>query len=729
MSDSVPATPPIDLSNCDREPIHIPGAIQPHGALLAFTDDGRLAACSQNAEQLLGALPAVGAVLTTAHLDELARTMISAAVATVDPSPEAIELSLNGSGVDLILHRAGALTIAEFEPRCDDAPALERFAVKAQQALQRLQRQRGLDALLATAVQEIRTLTGFDRVMAYRFRHDDAGDVVAEARRDDLEPFLGMRYPASDIPAQARRLYTINPLRLIADLRYVPVPIAPAMVDSVPIDLSHSVLRSVSPIHVEYLCNMGVAASMSISIIVGERLWGLFACHHMSARHVPHAVRMACQLLSQVVSVLVERADAGEMQRIIAHATELQHRLVEHCRGADDILRALCDHESSVVDLLAGDSAAVTLERRVQTLGDAPPREAVAALVGWLHDRPDDLFVSHRLSESLPPALAAMLPGVCGMLAIRYYREQDGYLLWFRGEEVETARWAGNPQKHYSIGPNGPRLTPRGSFAEWRQTVRGQAVPWSSGELEVAARLRRDLQEIMLGKITDIERARELFIATLGHDLRNPLNAISMSAQLLSRDDGQSSAMIGKRIASSSHRIQRLVDDLLDLSRLQRGLGLGLQPRPVDLAELLLQLVVETRAAFPGQDIRTQIAPVGTVLLDADRIAQVISNLLSNARHHGTLGRPISIRLSTAGPQRVQLEVGNQAPPIPAGAAASLFQPFKGSGADAVRNRIGLGLGLYIAAEIVRGHGGQIRYAHRDEQVVFTVELPMAATP
>ena len=285
MTPSQTPEPLVTLDNCDREPIHIPGLVQPHGALLAFDAAWNTTHLSANAAALLGVpLPQVGERLCSGHFDSDAGVhgLLQAAVEDAEGQPQAGDVRFGARLFDVIVHRMGDLVIAEFELRPPSGGEVGDFALKAHRAMDRLKRQSDADSLLALAVQAVRDLTGFDRVMAYRFLHDDSGEVAAESKIDALESFKGRRYPASDMPAQARRLYVINSLRLIADVGAQPVAVVAASAALPPLDMSHCVLRSVSPIHIEYLRNLGVGASMSISIVVNGKLWGLVACHHQS---------------------------------------------------------------------------------------------------------------------------------------------------------------------------------------------------------------------------------------------------------------------------------------------------------------------------------------------------------------------------------------------------------------------------------------------------------------
>ena len=320
----------VDLLSCADEPIHIPGSIQPHGALLYFHQDGRLEGWSANAAHALGIAPELGLPYTALGLPPACLGAIAECIGALDDedaAPMVAGLRIGAADYDCVVHAACDRVIAEFELRETSSEEVSRFAIKAHGSIDRLRRQKTIDALLASAVRQVREFTGFDRVMAYRFRPDDSGDVVAESRRDDLVPYLGQRYPAGDIPAQARRLYTLNTLRVIADMDYAAVPLLGAP-GARPLDMSHAVLRSVSPVHVEYLKNMHVRASMSVSIVINGRLWGLLACHHTTPKLVPHAVRLAADVLAQVMASTIHSIESREEASLAEQSARVRTAMV-----------------------------------------------------------------------------------------------------------------------------------------------------------------------------------------------------------------------------------------------------------------------------------------------------------------------------------------------------------------------------------------------------------------
>ncbi|GGY15417.1 GAF domain-containing protein [Massilia dura] len=714
------ATPgaPVGLDNCADEQIHIPGLIQPHGALLAFAADGTLRAWSANVPDLLGFVPALGMPYGQLPLAADVAQQLRECLEEGADSPTGIEAVIAGRTFDCVVHGNGTHAIAEFELRHVAADALAAFALKAHAAIERLRRQRSIDALLRHAAEQVRAITGFDRVMAYRFRHDDSGDVVAEARREDLPPFLGTRYPAGDIPAQARRLYTINTLRLIADIAYVPVPVLGAPGDA-PLDMSHSVLRSVSPIHVEYLQNMGVSASMSVSIVVNGRLWGLIACHHMAPLRIPYSVRMACDVTAQVLAAAVQSIDSRERMTLAEQAAGVRTRLIETLLHEEDVLSALEQHAGDLAANLGADALVFAQQGKLAAHG--VDEELAAAIIASLPPDGDEML--HRCDrDEWPEALRPRIGPWVGLLALHYDPATAGWLLALRKEQVETVRWAGKPEKLEKTGPLGHRLTPRGSFDEWVESVHDKAVPWESARLMVADQLLGEMHRASMARHAETERARMQLLAMLGHDLRDPLQSISMAATVLQH--GAQPQQLGQRIERSSGRMQRLISQVLDMSRLDSGLGLAMRKIDVDLSKLVEDLLDEIRMAHPGTVYRADIVPAIHGCADPDRMAQVVSNLLSNARHHGSSGQPILVSLRAEG-NRAALEVRNDGAPIAPELEAQLFNPFKRMALQNRANRTGMGLGLYIAENVVKGHGGTVAYRYEAPHVVFRVTFPL----
>ncbi|KQP36169.1 GAF domain-containing protein [Pseudorhodoferax sp. Leaf274] len=702
---------PLGLSNCDREPIHIPGRIQSHGVLLAFGADGHLSHRSANAAQMLGAAaPALGQPLaqTCFAADAAMHGLVQECLAAepAESQPVAIEVELAGRPFELIGHRLGGLLLLELELLADEAALLlADDAFKGHRALVRLKRQRTVDDLLAVAAEEVRALTGFDRVMAYRFRHDDSGDVVTEARDPALEPFAGRRYPASDIPAQARRLYLLNTLRTIVDVGSTAVPIEALDADAAPLDLSHSVLRSVSPVHIEYLSNMGVAASMSISIVVQGRLWGMLACHHMQPRHVPYRVRSACDVLAHVLAADVQTALARASAARLAAAAGARARAIETLLHAEDGVQALVREADALTGMFEAHGL-VLAERGRVLAATGVSVEAARELLPFLAAQlplQGGMWLCDSL-DGMPPALREALGSWCGLLALRFSDAADGWLVLLRKEQVETIAWGGRPDKEYSHGPLGPRLTPRGSFDVWKETVRGRCVPWSETDLEIARPLLSELARASAARGADLDRARSHLLALLSAGV-----------------DGDVPQPVDPDPAGG--RMQRLVAQVLDAARVRGGTGLDLPLAPVDLAQLLHAVVDETQAAQPAQRFIREVPRSLLLNGHAARLRQLLACLVGNAARHGTPDEAVVVQLRHEG-GAVVLDVSNVGPEIAAPVLAALFDPFHPGAAGLGSSADGLRLGLYIARQIARAHGGELEHAYAEPYVVFTLRLP-----
>jgi light-regulated signal transduction histidine kinase (bacteriophytochrome) len=493
--------------------------------------------------------------------------------------------------------------------------------------------------------------------------------------------------------------------------------------------MSHAVLRSVSPIHIEYLTNMGVLSSMSISIVVQGRLWGMLACHHLAPHQVPYSLRMACDVIAQILAASVQTLLTREHAQRLESAALLRARFVEHTTHSDDLVASLSELLPPLAQAFEAQGALVAEGSKLWTHGELS-HDAARALVQWLdqqgESRTDAQIVDIHRRDDLPPELAGVLQAWCGLLALPFDRLSGGWLVFLRKEQVETIQWGGRPEKEYTPGPLGMRLTPRGSFDVWRQTVRGIAVAWDGTEREMARQLLDELMRVTAHRVAELNRARNQLLAVLGHDLRDPLHSISMAARVLEQSQngpGSAGNRLGQRIQSSSTRMQRLVSQVLDMTRLQGGLGLGLQFVETDLAPLIHDLLDESSMAHPGTRFEKRIASPLMATVDVDRMAQVVTNLVSNARHHGGVGELIRIDARHEG-DGVVLEVRNVGNEIPADLAGLLFNPFKRQSLGNQRNKTGLGLGLYIAHEIVQSHGGTIGYRFDAPHVVFTVRFP-----
>jgi chemotaxis family two-component system sensor kinase Cph1 len=425
-------------------------------------------------------------------------------------------------------------------------------------------------------------------------------------------------------------------------------------------------------------------------------------------------------VVAQVLAAVVQSIDAKEHMALAERAAAVRTHLIETLLHEDDVMAALERHAGDLAGSLDADALVFAQQGKVTTHGEIDA-ELAAQIVASLP--PDGEEMLQRCDRKQWPAeLQARIGPWVGMLALHFDPATAGWLLAMRKEQVETVRWAGKPEKLLKTGPLGHRLSPRGSFEEWVESVHDKAEPWDDARQLVAEQLLGEMHRASMARHAEVERARMQLLAMLGHDLRDPLQSISMAATVLQH--GAQPHQLGRRIERSSGRMQRLISQVLDMSRLDSGLGLTMRKVEVDLSKMVDDLLDETRMAHPGSNYQASIAPGVTGSADPDRMAQVVSNLLSNARHHGAGGKSIIVSLRTEDSQ-VILEVRNEGAAIAPELAAQLFNPFKRMAVQSNANRTGMGLGLYIAEKVVQGHGGTIDYRHDNPHVVFRVAFPL----
>ncbi|HVH47057.1 MAG TPA: ATP-binding protein [Labilithrix sp.] len=693
---------------CDREPIHLVGGIQPHGVLLALEERTlRVTHVSVNVRALLHLETAavLGRPLELVLGEAAARAVRHALGAAHPELANPLSIEHNGVLFDGLLHRHRGGVFLELEPR-DGSNMAALVDAKIRGTVGRLQAARNAHELGEIAVEEVRSLTSFDRVMMYLFDREEHGAVVHEARSPELASLLGLRYPASDIPWQARALYIVNWLRLIPDACYTPVAIVPdAGPEAVaPLDLSFSVLRSVSPVHVEYLRNMGVRASMSISLVQGNRLVGLLACHHKGARFVPFVVRGACELVGRLVSLQLAafaQIDATSRQSTLRG---MGASLADAMRATkEDATSGLITRGDMLLELVGASGAAISNTSGIHLIGLTPSRDQVAELVSWLHRHGGSVVETCSLSRIYPPA-QAFAREASGLLAVSSPTRPPATVMWFRQEVVQTVRWGGDPTAP-STDPSDRRIRPRHSFEIWKEIVTDRSLPWTHAEIEAAEDLRRSAIEAdLLRQIDRAERAieeRDELIAIVSHDLKNPLNVIKMATHMIGERER---VPMVERIARAARSMEILIGDLLDRAKIEGG-RLALSLGSVSTKTLVDEAVVLIAPIAEQKGIRLLAEAVDMrVHADADRILQVLSNLLGNAIKFTPSGGTIRL---TAGPEGacVRFEVADTGAGIPPSDLANVFERYwQGRGAA----RSGSGLGLYIAKGIIEAHGGRI---------------------
>ncbi|PMB08825.1 cyanobacterial phytochrome A [Fischerella thermalis CCMEE 5273] len=732
------------LSNSHNELTLNPGSIQPHGVLLALSTQLEILQVSSNTQDYLGKQPEE---LLGQPLSYLIDALDLEAIAQL-PTEEIDTLNYLKLSVctkegkrefDAFVHSVGDKIILELE--LTESPAqVNFFNIHAliKRAIAKLKCTNNLIDFLQLAAQQVREITGFDRVMVYQFDHQGAGEVIAEAKTQELSPYLGLHYPATDIPEPARELYRRNSLRLIPRFNAQPAELI-ATTDDTPLDLSLSVLRSVHPCCVEFHQNMGVAALMVIPLIKNGNLWGLISCHHQTPKYVPYEIRSGCEFLGQIVSSELANKVIQEEVDYKARLESLRSGVVESISQADNLKDALIQPEPRLLGLVGATGAAVCLDGEISLVGTTPDLEDVRSLITWADTQVNDnIFCTDSLPKLYPEA-ETFKDIASGLLLLRISKLRHYYILWFRPEVIRTVTWAGNPHESIQVHSDGSvTLCPRKSFEQWQEIVRLTSAPWQECEIDSALSLRNAIVGIVLKKAEELakinqelERSnRELasFAYAASHDLKEPLRGIYNYSVILLEDyasalDEDATEFL-QTVISLSVRMEALINGLLRLSQLGQA---ALQLQAVNLNELLDQVMNVFHASRQQHNLELRIPrPLPTIRCDPVLMNEVFSNLITNAFKYndkaerwveigyldqhwgqGGQGSNFSTLSSPDSHSPITFYVRDNGIGIPPHHHQTIFKLFKRLHTQEKYGG-GTGAGLAIAKKIVERHGGQI---------------------
>ncbi|MEO7338536.1 MAG: ATP-binding protein [Caldimonas sp.] len=655
----------VSITHCDAEPVQTPGCIQAHGVMLALRpDDLVVSQASENVgawigrsvesvldrpvDEVIGA-EAADRIRLLARTESLERNPLYALTVTLPDGPA------GSDPLDLSVHLCDGVLILEMEPTgrlaAPAAPKTDYYAL-VKKTLSRLKSTRTLADFCESVAQETRRVTGLDRAMVYRFHADDSGEVVADAHREDLHSWLGLRYPADDIPRPAREIFKRIGIRPLPDASGALCEMVPLLNPATgrALDMTYCALRGPSVMYTEYLQNMGVAATLTMPILRDGDLWGLIACHHCSPVAMPYEVRAAAEFIGQVASLEIGPAEARE---------DLQYRLrldaVHHAvlaRAALHVeLGVMVDGTPGLLEGLDACGVAILSRGQWSLAGQTPTVEQLAPMAEFLRQRiePKALLEPVFHTDALVaiyPAAAEFADRAAGVLAVPVsVRPYGDLILWFRPEQVQTLNWAGNPHAKPTVtGTHGARLTPRQSFEIWQETVRGRSVAWKPVEVETALKLRSLVMNLVVRhsehlaelniELTRNNEELDAFAYIAGHDLKEPLRGIHKYAHLLAEENKLSSALdrVSKErigtLLRLAVRMDGLLDALLHYSRVGR---VSPQHESVDLGEALVETreLLTARLDDANVDLRVP-RPLPSVVCDRVRIREVLSNLISN---------------------------------------------------------------------------------------------------
>jgi two-component system, chemotaxis family, sensor kinase Cph1 len=727
----------VDLTNCDREPIHIPGSIQPHGMLLVMQPDSlTIVQVSDNTQAIIARQPQdllnkpLSSLFNPKQIAAI-RQCLAEDFENVNPLDLGIKCQNKLRSFDGIVYQRENLVLLELERKTTKSKSdFFYFYQQVKGVVTKIQQASTLGEMCQTVAREMRKITGFDRIMIYQFDADGSGIVIAEDTNQET-PYLNLRYPASDIPKQARQLYTSNWLRLIPDRNYQSAKLIPSEnpLTGELLDLSLSGLRSVSPIHLEYLENMGVRASMSISLIQERQLWGLIACHHSSPKYLPYGVRNVCEFIGQVMSLELAAKEKTESLDYKMTLKSLQTSFIESLSQSKSLLDGLVKLKPSLPSLVNATGAVVCFGDRHIAIGQTPPEDALPDLLTWLKPLlQQDLFHTQCLSKIYPEA-ESFKAIASGLLALEISKVHRNYILWFRPEVLQTISWGGNPDKAVTETTDGTgQLSPRKSFELWQEEVTGYSLPWKPCEIEAVAELRSLMVGVLLRQSDELasinielRRSNEeldSFAYIASHDLKEPLRGIHNYSNFLMEDHGTVLPEEGVRklqtLVRLTQHMEDLLNSLLQFSRLGRA---ELLLESVDLQDLVQQVIATLSITRPQNSIEFRIPrSLPTIKGDRTQINELFTNLISNAiKYNDQPQKWVEIgwikaegaRQNSITPPLLTFYVRDNGIGIAEAYLNKIFQIFRRlHGRDEFGG--GTGAGLTIARKIVERHGGRM---------------------
>ncbi|HTI10329.1 MAG TPA: ATP-binding protein [Puia sp.] len=715
----------VSLSNCDREPIHIPGKIQSHGFMLALDQNGIIRFFSDNITSFIPDLEGtlLGKTIegverffeNAPHLNMLEHLLYLGRLngyEQINPYP----VNISGKKYYLIISRTAGFELLEFE--LDTSAGEKDIQKMIGKSVSQMLADKSLQNLLNNTVVQVKHIIDYDRVMIYRFAEDGHGEVVAEAKNDGLESWMFLHYPASDIPKQARELYKLNLTRLIADVNATSSNISAEASQTEPLDLTWSQLRAVSPIHIQYLINMGVASSFSISLIYKNQLWGLVACHNYTPKFINYKSRESAKLIGQVLSSALEFRQEEEIQLLNDRFKDHLDLLGKYLQTNDNLSEALMGEAVNILTLTHATGAALVYERQVFRIGITPEEVEIRRLVEWTSENINDpLYSSTNISAVYPDACTYQKMAT-GVLILELTKELKEYIFWFKPEQVQTVKWAGNPNKPVELNDHGLlQISPRHSFQVWSEQVKGLSEQWGSEELQSARRLKEEINDAINLKARTLrqlnDRLREAyeeldsFSYTISHDLKNPIAKIKGYAQLLRGTDafGELESTMVEKVIEGADKMNVMIGDVLNYSKVGRQEMIF---QKVDMDILVNDIVKDLNFIYAAGKVKITVGNTPFLMGDPLMLMQVFSNLIGNAVKYS---QEVDLALvhieGVINKQECVYSVRDNGHGIAECDLPKIFDLF--SRMSNVSHIEGSGVGLAIVKRIVERHGARIR--------------------
>lgn len=651
---SIPLEAEVNLASLKQPSINILTQIQAHGVVLVLQEpDLTILQVSRNCSTAFDREPeavlgkTLYDILDAFQVDQFKAGLAYENLDFINPTKVWVRRSGDDYAVfDAVFHRsADGFLVLELEPTLsqENIPFLS-FYHLARASINQLESTSSLQDFGQIIVREVRKVTQFDRIMLYKFDDDGHGEVIAEDKQADMESYLGLHFPESDIPQPARKMFLSNWIRVIPDSHGGSVALYPDRnpVTNQPTDLTLSILRSAYPCHTEYLHNMGVGASLTISLIKDEKLWGIIACHHRTPKFVPYELRKACEFLGQMIfgeiSTREEVADHNYRMKLASVQSVLMDRMAQ----ADHFIDGLVGSEPNLLDLADAKGAAICFGGKWTTIGRTPPEEELNYLAQWLNKLSDDEVF---YTDSLPSVYSdahRFKDVASGLLAIPLAGRS--YVLWFRPEVLQTVNWGGDPNHAYELQQiaGDVRLCPRKSFDLWRETVRLKSLPWKAVEVKAALELRQAIVHIILRQAEELTLlAQDLarsnaelkkFAYVASHDLQEPLNQVANYVQLLEMRYRQNLDQDAREFIDFAVEgvslMQTLIDDVLVYSKVDLQ---GIEWQLTEVETALNQGLSNLRGRTGETNAVITYDPMPTIVADSTQLMQLFQNLIANA--------------------------------------------------------------------------------------------------
>ena len=715
----------IDLTNCDKEQIHIPGFIQSHGLLIAIDYNLIIRFCSDNIGHFI---PGATSKLTGQPFSAIQKLLqentlqdfisnLSSAEKTNEHlyKQNPFDIWISGNLFHLILSYVDYYYILEFEPAASDKNV--EVHRKLGTAVNQIFSAKKLNLLLQNATIEVKDIIGYDRVMIYKFASDGHGEVIAEAKDEELESWHGLHYPASDIPKQARELYKLNLTRFIADVATAPSMLMAEDNSTQLLNLTYTQLRAVSPIHIQYLKNMGVASSFSISLIYKGALWGLIACHNYTPRFIDYKSRESSKLIGQILSTAIEFMEKEENNELQEVFEKNRIQLNQYLLKNTSIKSALTTEHVTMLNITNASGAILVYDNSIVKLGITPNDSQLGDLLDWIRNNiKDHIFYTINLNKLYPPA-TNFIDSACGILLFTISKELGEYAIWFKPEVHQTVSWAGNPDKPLETNTEGiMQLSPRRSFETWQQHVSGTSLPWAPEEIKSASHLKEELLYAINIKSTAIKILNEnlkkayeeldTFSYTVSHDLKSPIAAIKIYTDIMHNMPGIPDNMV-QLIDRVTGRIDKMTDMVDEILNYTHQTGLEMKFEKVDIGAVVACIISDLDLDIHEQKVTITLGEMPDLYGDQVMLTQVFNNLINNSVKYSAKAEGAFIHIAG---KIIKDEICYSISDNGIGIAPENLHLIFGlfNRMDNAHKIEGTGVGLAIVKRIVEKHNGKI---------------------